>query len=125
MNGRIAKTTRPSRRLSPRKPQTLLLAVCCALSVAVLGAVRLAPQLRPAPLLAVSEPTIAEWNDETSQTAVEAEDATQPLGALNTDAEPTLELLRAAPPQDPKSISAIPSAVVPPATATLVDPRTR
>ena len=97
MNGRIAKVTRPSRsrRTSPRNYRTLLLAVCCALSVALLGAVRLAPQLRPAPLLAVNavpaEPALVEWNEDRTPEAETDDETAPPMGALNTAGEPILE----------------------------------
>ena len=86
MNGRVANSTLPSRRIiPPRNIRTLLLVAACVMSLALLGAVRLAPQLRPAPLMAVSEAPIAEW-DEPAVDAPETSD--EPLlGAMNVAEE--------------------------------------
>jgi hypothetical protein len=65
MNGRIANSTRLPLRLSraaahSRNFRVWLLAVACAMSMALLGAVRL--QQPAVPLMALAEPPIAEWN---------------------------------------------------------------
>ena len=91
MNGRVAKLTRPPRRLSPRNYRTMLLAVCCAMSLALLGAVRLAPQLRPEPLLAVNatsampaEPTVVGWDEgRNAETEAPDDETARPVGALD------------------------------------------
>jgi len=126
MNGRVAKLTRlPATifsKISPRialsrslftaHSRTLLLALACAMSLALLGAVRLAPAFRPEPSLAVTESPAAEWND-VAATSNSPADEVVPLGALNREAEPFLtkrpaagmpegaELLRAIIPQPP------------------------
>ena len=93
MNGRVAKSTLPPFRRIFRSAvlrswnfRSALLAVCCAMSLAMLGAVRLAPQFRPEPLLAVTPPPVAGWNEATD----DASDRDVTLGALNTPDEPTL-----------------------------------
>ena len=139
MNGRIAKTARQSRRffrsrtLPSRNLRTLLLALCCAMSLTMLGAVRLAPQLRPDPLLAVSQSPIAGWNDDASQADASNDDASNDdvlPGALNGPSEiaaagPALpagvELLRAAPPEPEPTVVA-PSVSLAPVTPQLVIP---
>jgi 3D (Asp-Asp-Asp) domain-containing protein len=110
------------------------------MSIAMLGAVRLAPQFRPEPLLAVSspsEPTVAPWNDDTTPSA--ADDRMPPLGALNTADEPVLEtpglpaglpagaeLLRALPPApEAPTITAAPALIRPPTPPVLTSGRTR
>jgi 3D (Asp-Asp-Asp) domain-containing protein len=84
MNGRIANSTRLPLRLSravsrSTRFRTWLLVVACAMSMALLGAVRL--QQPAEPLMALSEPVVAEWNEKT-------DDA--PLGALESADEPVL-----------------------------------
>ena len=76
-----------SRTLPSAKLRMLLLGICCAMSLAMLGAVRLAPQFRPEPLLAVSQAPMAEWDDDAAVKQAEPE---VPLGALNTPTEPML-----------------------------------
>ena len=144
MNGRIAKSTRLPRRPSPRNSRTLLLAVCCALSVAMLGAVRFGPHLRPDPLLAVSpsmsEPAVAPWHDghdhdDDHTTGAETAEDAAPALAMNTAEDPVLttpaglpagaELLvaRAAP---APAVAFIPGlSPVPPAPRPVVAARTR
>src|SRR5206468_9158800 len=90
----------------------LLLVTACAMSLALLGAVRLAPAFRPEPSLAITESPAAEWNDVSAKTSSPADEIV-PLGALNHEAEPFLtkrpaaglpegvELLRAIIPQPP------------------------
>src|SRR4051812_6879117 len=84
MNGRIANSTRLPLRLSraftrSNRFRTWLLVVACGMSMALLGAVR--SQTPAVPLMALSEPKPAEWNEK-------SDDA--PLGALETADEPTL-----------------------------------
>jgi 3D (Asp-Asp-Asp) domain-containing protein len=84
MNGRIANSTRLPSRLSRaftrfNRFRTWLLVVACAMSMALLGAVR--SQTPAVPLMALSEPKPAEWNEK-------SDDA--PLGALERADEPTL-----------------------------------
>jgi AcrR family transcriptional regulator len=98
MNGRIANSTRLPLRLSraaahSRNFRVWLLAVACAMSMALLGAVRL--QQPAVPLMALAEPPIAEWNEKN-------DDA--PLGALESAEEPTL--VSAAPAAAPGGIQA-------------------
>ena len=140
MNGRIAQSTRKSRRffrsrtLPSRNLRTLLLGLCCAMSLAMLGAVRLAPQFRPDPLLAVSQSPIAEWND-----ARDADAGETPVGALNAPARPAVtgpafpagtELLRASAAPKPAAAQAAAQVVAPsmpftPGTPRLVIPEPR
>src|SRR5690349_16628371 len=107
MNGRVAKLTRLSAtiftRISPRlalsrslslsfvttHSRTLLLVTACAMSLALLGAVRLAPAFRPEPSLAITESPAAEWNDVAAKSTSPADEIV-PLGALNREAEPFL-----------------------------------
>ena len=82
MNGCFDKSARPTRRPSPKGNfRTLLLVACCAASLALLGAVRSPAPLEP--LMAVSAPTVAGWND-----ASPADET--PLGALDNSDEPIL-----------------------------------
>src|SRR5688572_2660435 len=142
MNGRVGKSTLSRRTLSSRNFRTWLLAAGCAMSVAMLGAVRLAPQFRPEPLLAVSspsEPTVAEWNDDAKVPAL-AEDRTPPLGALNNADDPVLEVpglpaglpagvellrSRVTPASEAPVITAAPAIIQPPAPPVLTSGRTR
>jgi 3D (Asp-Asp-Asp) domain-containing protein len=99
MNGRIANSTRLTLRLSraaaqARKYRVWLLAVACAMSMALLGAVR--SQQPAVPLMALSEPAIAEWNDKNDDGAT--------LGALGSADEPML--LSIAPVASPGGIPA-------------------
>ena len=138
MNGRVANSTLPSRRIiPPRNVRTLLLAAACALSLALLGAVRLAPQLRPDPLMAVAETPIAEWNDSADAPASPEESL---MGTLNPAEEESvlssgvlpqgIDLLptRAAPalaPAEVMPVEVMPAPAARPATPTLVRPRVR
>ena len=65
MNGRIANSTLPLRRLFRRRHlRTWLLVACCVMSLALLGAVRARSTFRPVALMAVQErPLYAEWNE--------------------------------------------------------------
>jgi 3D (Asp-Asp-Asp) domain-containing protein len=98
MNGRIANSTRLSRRffraaIQSKNFRTWLLVVACATSMALLGAVR--SQAPAVALMALSEPKPAEWNEK-------SDDA--PLGALETADEPML--VSAAPTPTPGGIPA-------------------
>jgi len=84
MNGRIANSTRLPLRLFraaalSRNFRVWLLVVACAMSMALLGAVR--SQQPAVPLMALTEPTIAEWNEKPGDA---------PLGALESADEPVL-----------------------------------
>jgi 3D (Asp-Asp-Asp) domain-containing protein len=84
MNGRIANSTRLSRRffraaIQSANFRTWLLVVACAMSMALLGAVR--SQGPAVPLMALSEPKPAEWNEKSDGPT---------LGALESADEPTL-----------------------------------
>jgi 3D (Asp-Asp-Asp) domain-containing protein len=84
MNGRIANSTRLSRRffraaIQSANFRTWLLVVACAMSMALLGAVR--SQGPAVPLMALSEPNPAEWNEKSDGPT---------LGALESADEPTL-----------------------------------
>ena len=123
MNGRVAQSALPScRQFVARNLRALLVGVCCLMSLALLGAIRLRAE-RPQPLMAVGEAPIAEWND----------DAT-PLGALNEPEQRTLvsplppgvEPLRAA--ARVATASPLPTAAAipfPAATPAVVAPRVR
>ena len=90
MNGRVANSTLSSRRTTPlRNIRTLLLTAACVMSLALLGAVRLAPQLRPDPLMAVAEAPVAGW-DEPAFDETESSDGPV-MGTINAaDEESTL-----------------------------------
>ena len=117
MNGRIANSTRTPRRLfhaaiGSRHFRTWLLVVACAMSMALLGAVR--SQQPAVPLMALAEPAIAEWNDKAEDT---------PLGALELNDEPML--VSAAPIATPGGIpdgAEMLRDSTPPAPAPLVTP---
>lgn len=130
MNGRIAQSALLACRLfAARNRRALLLAICCLMSLALLGAVRARDQW---PRAAAAEPTIAEWNEDGPT-----------LGALNEPEQRTLvsslpagvELLRAAAPTVPvlaaapvATASPLPTAAavsLPAATPALVAPRVR
>ena len=127
MNGRIANSTPPLRRLFRRRHlRTWLLALCCVMSLALLGAVRARSTFRPVALMAVQEaPLYAEWN-EPPQAPRQQNDRVE-LGALNQPAVRQLEtplpagveLLKAAPVAPvaaavPVATSAAPAFRVPP-----------
>ena len=127
MNGRIAISTLPLRRLFRRRHlRTWLLALCCVMSLALLGAVRAGSALRPVALMAVQEtPVYAEW-DETPQAPRQQNDRVE-LGALiepaarklETPLPAGVELLKAAPapapvaPVAPVATSAAPAFRIP------------
>ena len=105
MNGRIANSTLPLRRLFRRRHlRAWLLVVCCVMSLALLGAVRARSNFRPVALMAVQDaPLYAEWNEPPQAPRQQAERVE--LGALNQPAVRQLEtplpagveLLKAAP----------------------------
>jgi 3D (Asp-Asp-Asp) domain-containing protein len=116
MNGRIANSTRLPLRLFraaalARNFRVWLLVVACAMSMALLGAVR--SQQPALPLMALAEPPVAEWNEKPG-------DAT--LGALESADEPTL--VSAAPVASPGGIPGVPELLRdsrPPAPAPIAD----
>ena len=114
MNGRIANSTLPLRRLFRRRHlRTWLLALCCVMSLALLGAVRARSTLRPVALMAVQEaPLYAEWKEPPQAPRQQPERVE--LGALiepaarklETPLPAGVELLKAAPVPAPVAVPA-------------------
>jgi len=83
MNGFVAKSARLT-HFVVRNLRTLLLVTCCAMSLALLGAVRARSVARPEPIVALSEASVLVPNDKT--------DDKTPLGALNEPEQRSLEI---------------------------------
>ena len=121
MNGRIANSTLPLRRLFRRRyVRTWLLALCCVMSLALLGAVRAGSALRPVALMAVEDaPLYTEWN-EPPQAPRQQNDRVE-LGAPIAPTARNLETpmpagavpLKAAPSAPPTTASPVATAVTP------------